>query len=111
MLLQPCAIADDPKLAEFLDLMKPRSKGALWANDDPAAASTAAKQPQQQPGAKARQPKRKRAAVEADATVAAAEVSSASASSRTRVMQDCRALLVLPLPARNASHARLQWCE
>lgn len=97
-----CASADDPKLAEFLDLMKPRSKGALWANDDPAAAPSATKQPQQQPGSEARQPKRKRAAIEADATAAAAEVSSASACTRT--VQSCRASLVRPLQPLPATY-------
>lgn len=37
-LLAPCCTAD-PKLAEFLELMAPRSKKATWSNDDAVAAA------------------------------------------------------------------------
>lgn len=51
-----CA-ADDPELAEFLQLMQPRRAGTIWSNDDVApaklakqggAAAAAAEQPSDQ---------------------------------------------------------------
>ena len=113
--------------------MKPRSKGALWANDDPAAAPSATKQPQQQPGGEARQPKRKRAALEADATAAAVEVrlrllahglpciSGAAPACELPPIHDCRAHVATPsccpppaahnFPAALSSLYALKWLE
>ena len=35
--------ADDPQLAEFLQLMQPRRAGTIWSNDDVTLAQAAAK--------------------------------------------------------------------
>ncbi len=35
--------AEDPKLREFLQVMQPRSKAAIWANEDATLASAGAK--------------------------------------------------------------------
>ena len=62
------AADDDPKLREFLEVMQPRSKGALWSNDvggavKPDAAPGAA---DQKAGVTAKR-KRKHAAISGDA--------------------------------------------
>ena len=35
------SVADDPQLAEFLQLMQPRRAGTIWSNDDVAPAKLA----------------------------------------------------------------------
>ncbi len=37
--------AEDPKLAEFLQLMRPRHAGAIWSNEDAMLAAAASQKP------------------------------------------------------------------
>ena len=66
--------AEDPQLAEFLQLMQPRHKNALWADKVSAApqqaAGSDAEEPSAEPSAK---PAKKRAAKQAAAAEPAAE--------------------------------------
>ena len=59
-----CAAEDDPKLREFLEVMQPRVKGALWSNDAGAVKPAAAVALAGQAGGVATKRKRKQDAVE-----------------------------------------------